>query len=339
MTGVNELELHSIGDVARRTGLSVSAIRFYADEGLVAPTGLTEGGFRRYDVHAIARLELVRTLRDLGSRPGRHPPGAGKETNLHDLAVTHLRLVEDQLRQFRARRAVLRTITRQHTTAEQVSLMHKLASMSDDDRDQLVDRFWDFVTDGLDVRPGYVERLHSLRPQLPEEPSTEQLEAWIALAEIVRDEEFRTALRDFFHRTFGTAQGKLMTSPEMTARVERHRELLLAAQAAQQAGVPADAPQARDLAEQVAASSAALVAAMTGEHDVDRARRTLVEFDRNGKDVWRPAKAPGLKLLAKYHSLVATINGTPGPDPDPDRAATVREWMADGLRGSSTRST
>lgn len=48
--GVNERELCSIEDVARRTGLSVSAIRFYADEGVVTPTGLTEGGFRRYDV-------------------------------------------------------------------------------------------------------------------------------------------------------------------------------------------------------------------------------------------------------------------------------------------------
>ena len=36
MAGVNEL--YSIGDVARRTGLSVSAIRFYADEGIVTPT-------------------------------------------------------------------------------------------------------------------------------------------------------------------------------------------------------------------------------------------------------------------------------------------------------------
>ncbi|WP_201778818.1 hypothetical protein [Streptomyces sp. 150FB] len=99
------------------------------------------------------------------------------ETTLHDLAVTHLRLVEDQLRQFRARRAVLRTIVRQPTTAEQVSLMHKLVSMSDDDRDRLIDRFWDSVTDGLDVHPGYAERLHSRRPHLPEEPSTEQLEA------------------------------------------------------------------------------------------------------------------------------------------------------------------
>src|SRR5690349_16796917 len=141
-------ELYSIGDVARRTGLSVSAIRFYADEGIVTPTSLTESGFRQYDVRAIARLELVRTLRDLGAGLDEIRKVLAAESSLQELAVTHLRLVEDQLRQFRARRAVLRTMVRQHTTAEQVSLMHKLVSMSDDDRDRLISEFWDFVTEG-----------------------------------------------------------------------------------------------------------------------------------------------------------------------------------------------
>ncbi|MBK3572411.1 hypothetical protein JHN63_00940 [Streptomyces sp. MBT65] len=47
-----------------------------------------------------------------------------------------------------------------------------------------------------------------------------------------------------------------------------------------------------------------------------------------------PADAPGLKLPARYQSLVATVNGTSGPDPDrvPERAAAVREWMAAALR-------
>ncbi|MGN5382413.1 MerR family transcriptional regulator [Streptomyces lasalocidi] len=323
-------ELYSIGEVARRTGLSVSAIRFYADEGVVAPTCLTEGGFRQYDVHAIARLECVRTLRDLGAGLDDIRRVLAAESTLHDLAVTHLRLVEDQLRQFRTRRAVLRTIVRQHTTTEQVSLMHKLVSMSDDNRDRLISELWDFVTDGLDVHPSYVERLHSQRPHLPEEPSTEQLEAWIELAEIVQDEEFRTALRDFFHRVFGTEQGKLVASPEMMARIERHRQLRLEARDAQQAGVPADSSQARDIAERVAADSAELIAAMTGEHDVDKARRGIVEFDRNGKAAQWQGNSTGLKLLTRYHFLVATINGT--PKPDPDQAAATREWMAAALR-------
>jgi len=324
------VKLYSIGDVARRTGLSVSAIRFYADEGVVTPTGFTQGGFRRYDVHAIARLELVRILRDLGAGLDDIRRVLAAETSLHDLAVTQLRLVEDQLRLFRARRAVLRTIVRQHTTTEQVSLMHKLMSISDDDRDQLISQFWDFVTDGLDVHPGYVERLRSRRPHLPEEPSTEQVEAWIELAEIVRDEEFRTTLREFFHRAFGTEQGKLMATPEMLARAERHRRLLLEARAAKQAGVAADSPQALDLAERMAADTAEFTAAMTGEHDLGRARRGIVEFDRNGEAApWR-ARETGLKMLTRYHSLVATINGT--PKPDPDQAAAIREWMAAALR-------
>ena len=325
MAGVNEL--YSIGDAARRTGLSVSAIRFYADEGIVAPTGLTEGGFRQYDVHAIARLELVRTLRDLGAGLDDIRRVLAAETSLRELAVTHLRLLEEQLGQLRARRAVLRTIVRQPTTTEQVSLMHKLVSMSDDDRDRLITEFWDFVTAGLDVHPSYVERLHNLRPHLPEEPATEQLEAWIELAEIVQDEEFRTKMRAYFHRIFGTEKGKLMTSPEMVARIERHRQLLLEAKAAQQAGVAADSPQAREIAERVAAHTAEVSAAMTGTYDPGKARRSITEYHPDRAAKWQ-AKSTGLKLLTRYHSLVATINGTPLPDP----AQNVVEWMAAALR-------
>jgi DNA-binding transcriptional MerR regulator len=310
----------------------VSAIRFYADEGVVAPTALTKAGFRQYDVHAIARLELVRTLRDLGAGLDDIRRVLAAEATLADLARTHLRLVEDQLRQFRARRAVLRTIVRQDTTTDQVSLMHKLVSMSDDERDRLVTRFWDFVTDGLDVHPEYVERLRSRRPHLPEEPSTEQLEAWIELADLVQDEDFRTSMREFYHRTFGTERGKLMTTPDMVARAERHRQLLLEARAAQRAGVAADSPQAREIAERVAAGTAEFTAAMTGEYDPGKARRSLTEVDRTGKAARWPAKSTGLKLLTRYHSLVATVNGTPRPAPDPDQAAALRAWMGDALR-------
>lgn len=326
MGGVNDL--YSIGDVAGRTGLSVSAIRFYADEGVVPPTRLTEGGFRQYDVHAIARLELVRTLRELGAGLDDIRQVLAADTTLPELAATHLRLVEQELQQFRARRAVLRTIVRQRTSTEHVILMHKLVSMSDEERDRLVTRFWDFVTEGLDVDPGYAEALRSRRPNLPEEPSAEQLEAWIELAEIVQDKEFRTAMRDSLHRAFGTERGELMATPEMMARAERRGKLFQEARAAQQAGVPADSPQARAIAERMVADTAEFTAVMTGEQDPDRARRSITEFDRAAQP---PTRLPGLaKLLTRYAALVATINGTSRPDPD--QTAAVREWMAAALR-------
>jgi DNA-binding transcriptional MerR regulator len=324
--GVNDL--YAIGDVAGRTGLSVSAIRFYADEGVVPPTRLTEGGFRQYDVHAIARLELVRTLRELGAGLDDIRQVLAADTTLPELAATHLRLVEQELQQFRVRRAVLRTIVRQRTSTEQVSLMHKLVSMSDDERDRLVTRFWDFVTEGLDVDPGYVEALRSRRPNLPEEPSAEQLEAWIELAEIVQDKEFRTAMRDSLHRAFGTERGRLMATPEMMARAQRRGKLFQEARAAHQAGVPADSPQARAIAERMVADAAEFTAVMTGEQDPDRARRSSTEFDRAAQP---PTRLPGLaKLLTRYAALVAAINGTSRPDSD--QTAAVREWMAAALR-------
>ncbi|WP_285481641.1 MerR family transcriptional regulator [Amycolatopsis sp. NBRC 101858] len=325
-------ELYPIGDVARRTGLSVSAIRFYADEGIVAPTALTAGGFRQYDVQAISRLELVHTLRELGAGLDDIRRVLAEETALPDLARTHLRLVEDQLRQFRARRAVLRTIVRQRSTADQVNLLHKLVSLSDDERDRLVAAFWEFVTEGLDVHPEYVERLRGRRPNLPEDPSTEQLEAWIELADLVQDDDFRTSVREFYHRTFATERGKLMTTPDMLARTEKHRKLLLEARAAQQAGVAADSPQARDLAERAAAGSADLVAAMTGQHDPEKARRSMAEPDRDGKAAHWLAKSAGLQLLIRFEALVAKINGTPVPDADPEKAAALRAWIAAALK-------
>ncbi len=211
--------------------------------------------------------------------------------------------------------------------------MHKLVSMSDDDRDRLINQFWDYVTDGLDVHPGYVDQLHSRRPSLPEEPTSEQLEAWIELAEMVQDEQFRMALRDSLHRTFGTERGKLIATPEMLARAERRAALFKEAETAHRAGVPADSPQARDIAERMAADAAEFAAALTGKHDPGKARRSMVDFDRDKAAEVR-GRLPGVMLLTRYGSLVATINGT--SPPDPDRAAAVQEWMAAALRQDTT---
>ena len=192
MGAVHDDQLHPIGDVARRTGLGVSAIRFYAD-----------AGHRLYEVDAIARPELVRTLRDL--------------------ATTHLALVEGQLRHLRARRAVPRTTVNQHTATERVALMHDLVPLSDDDRDRLLDGFWDEVTDGLTVHPSFAEQLHRMRPTLPGEPTTEQLQAWIEPADLVRDDAFRRSVRRFFHDAFSSSGALEVTTPAMTGLVEAHR--------------------------------------------------------------------------------------------------------------------
>ncbi|MEL7099097.1 MAG: redox-sensitive transcriptional activator SoxR [Pseudomonadota bacterium] len=55
----------SIGDVAARTGLAVSAIRFYEEQGLVRPWR-DAGGRRRFDPSDIRRLSVVMAAQRFG---------------------------------------------------------------------------------------------------------------------------------------------------------------------------------------------------------------------------------------------------------------------------------
>ena len=55
----------SIGDLSARTGLAVSAIRFYETHGIVAPLR-NDGGHRRYGRADIRRLSFVMAAQTLG---------------------------------------------------------------------------------------------------------------------------------------------------------------------------------------------------------------------------------------------------------------------------------
>lgn len=62
---MNATDLLSIGELARRTGLSVSAIRFYEDKGLIAPLR-TAGNQRRFLRSDIRRLSFILIVQRLG---------------------------------------------------------------------------------------------------------------------------------------------------------------------------------------------------------------------------------------------------------------------------------
>ncbi|MBB5830708.1 MerR family transcriptional regulator [Brachybacterium aquaticum] len=55
-----------IGEVARRSGLSPDALRFYEREGLLPPPERTGGGARRYDSAALDQLRVITALRAVG---------------------------------------------------------------------------------------------------------------------------------------------------------------------------------------------------------------------------------------------------------------------------------
>jgi DNA-binding transcriptional MerR regulator len=55
-----------IGQVAKRTGLSVDAIRFYEKAGLLPRLARTDGGYRVYHQREVADLEFIQKAQELG---------------------------------------------------------------------------------------------------------------------------------------------------------------------------------------------------------------------------------------------------------------------------------
>jgi DNA-binding transcriptional MerR regulator len=53
------------GDLARKSGATLRAIRFYEQSGLMAPHARDSAGRRRYTEHDLQRLQLINDLRDL----------------------------------------------------------------------------------------------------------------------------------------------------------------------------------------------------------------------------------------------------------------------------------
>lgn len=57
--------LISIGEVARRTGCAVSAVRYYADQGLI-PAGRSNSGHRVFSRTVIRRVSFILIAQNLG---------------------------------------------------------------------------------------------------------------------------------------------------------------------------------------------------------------------------------------------------------------------------------
>ncbi|WP_439657246.1 MerR family transcriptional regulator [Lentzea sp. HUAS TT2] len=306
---MNDNRLYAIGEVARRTGLSVSAIRFYSDEGIVAPAEVTAAGHRLYDVHAIARLEFVGTLRELDAGLDDIRRLLDGRVTLSDLATAHLLRLDDQARRIRSRRAVLRTIARQHTEAEQVILMHKLAGMSDDERDRLMDDFWNEISEGLDVSPDFLGIMRNGPLVLPDEPSTEQLEAWIELANLVQDAHFRREVKEALRDTFSTPGAAIMTSAEMVGVFERGGAILTRAHEAQRAGAPADSPLGREIAGLYAAHLGELTETPDSVEFRAKLATDVLAIEQMYLES-REEAATSTDPFTRYQSLVAIIDGT-----------------------------
>ena len=159
------------------------------------PAGRSPAGYRLYDADAVARLDLVRTLRDLGVDLPTIRKVVNRELPLPAVAAAHAEALDVQIRILRLRRAVLTAVAKRGSTPEEMELMHKLARLSEDERQRLIGDFLDAVFGDLGAEPSFTGIRCSMTPELPDDPVAEQVQAWAELAELSQDPGFRASMR------------------------------------------------------------------------------------------------------------------------------------------------
>ncbi|WP_300018904.1 MerR family transcriptional regulator [Pseudonocardia sp.] len=189
----------TIGQLAHRSGVPVRTIRFWSDEGVLPETDRSRGNYRRYDARAVARLDLVRTLRELGLGLDEVRLVLERRRSVEDVAAAHVRAIDSRIRTLRTQRAVCTLLARGAPSPRKAALMNDLARLSAAQRQAMIDEFVDATFAGTDPDApgaGIAHAMRTLPTELPDDPTTEQVEAWIELAELVGDPAFRARARE-----------------------------------------------------------------------------------------------------------------------------------------------
>jgi DNA-binding transcriptional MerR regulator len=306
-----ERVLLTIGQLSRRTGLPVRTIRYWSDVGVVRPAGRSDGGYRLYDAESVARLELVATLRELGLGLAEVRRVLERETTVAEVAAAQVLALDTQIRALRLRRGVLATVAERGSSAEEMTLMNKLARLSAQERKQLIDDFVDEVFRGLDVPESGLRAHLRQAPELPDDPTAEQVDAWVELAELVQDPDFRCRVRamaEYAAREQARGAPPDHGTPEQTVgfvgRVTEH------AGAALERGVAPESAEGAEVLRRILGDA-------PGEQ---RLPETLAHLE-----TFTDARAE------RYWQLVGAINGWP---PFPARVPAF-EWVIAALRAHS----
>jgi DNA-binding transcriptional MerR regulator len=299
---MTETALLTIGQLARRSGVPVRTIRFWSDEGVLPETDRSHGNYRRYDSRAVARLDLVRTLRELGLGLDDVRLVLERRRSVEDVAAAHVQAIDNQIRTLRTQRAVCTLLARGAPTARKAALMNDLARLSAAERQQMIDEFVSSAFDGTDPEApgaGIAGAMRTLPPELPDDPTTDQVEAWVELGELVSDPAFRARVREM--AVAGSDSGGSSPTEYDPAHVIEHAGAALAA------GVAPGSAEGQEVVARIV------------DTDMDAAARDeLAAFVATFTD----------RRVERYWALLGVLNGW---DPFSPRVPAF-EWFEEALR-------
>ncbi|WP_426510053.1 MerR family transcriptional regulator [Dactylosporangium sp. McL0621] len=303
----------NIGELSRLTGLPVKTIRYYSDVGLVPEAERSRAGYRRYDHGSIVRLEFVRTLRELGLDLATIRQVLDRGADLREVAAAHASALGIQIRVLRLRRAALRAVAGRDSSPADLERLARIAQASADERRRIIDEFFDSIFAGVNETAEsqeFAAGMRSVSADLPDEPTDEQVDAWIELAEMLRAPDFRARLREMGRRSF--APGARRIVPTGPADLKWFIDLVAEAQ---DRGSPAPAAVVDEVMQRWSAA-----AGVPDGADLRREVAEAIELSIEPR-------------AERYWQLMAVINGWPPIPSTMHRWA----WFLSALRATPPR--
>jgi DNA-binding transcriptional MerR regulator len=258
----------TIGELSRRTGVPVKTLRFWSDEGLLPPATRSSHGYRLYAEDATVRLDLVRALRDAGLGLEAIKKVLRNDLSLADALRLQLAAVEAHASSLQRVAAALRAALRAGEPNESdVRRLCAVTQLSNEERKNVIERYYQRIADDIPSDNPWRQKLaEAKKPQLPDNPTPEQLDAWIELSELLVDESFverqRTNMRE-------AAENKL----DMLKLRDANFEVARAAAAARARGASPGSEAGRAVVEGFVAG----IAEAAGKPADERLRRGMYE--------------------------------------------------------------
>ncbi|WP_406456939.1 MerR family transcriptional regulator [Streptomyces sp. NBC_00876] len=180
--------LCSIGELAESAGVTVKAVRFYSDNGLLPEAARSAGGHRRYGPDALGRLRLLRSLRALGL-PVREVRRVLDEEDaadsvLEDAVAGHLSELGSQLTALRWREAGLRLVL-ECPPGERADRLRLIGAVTAPPSTAPLARFWRAWLPPRMPARATAAFLEAAVPQPPADPEPEQVLAFARLYAMV----------------------------------------------------------------------------------------------------------------------------------------------------------
>ena len=295
--------LVSIGELARQASVPVKTLRYYSDIGVVPPAQRTSSGYRLYGEQERLRLETVKTLRGLGFSLDEISGALEQRHAMRDAIGLQLQAVRARIRELQRVAVVLEAALERtdEPTSAHLARLETLARLSAAERTALLDDFLDDVRGEAPLTASWAQWWAGFReaslPELPAEPAPDQLDAWLELAELLADADFRDRLREMSaHR------------PAQPQPPSDLHELFTAALQAHARGAAPDDPQADHLVSRFLAAHEPVVGAGPG-----LLRRTLEHIARFDDPRMR-----------RYWELIGRIRDLPD---EPWPQAQAYDWL------------